>query len=148
MADYAPVGFHFKVDFLLPGLTANDVAFQEVNGLSVEVETEDYAEGGENRFVHTLPVKTKYANLELKRGLLLNSGISRWIKNSLEQFIFFPTNLVITLLNENHKPLAAWSVIHAIPLSWSVDSFNAMESKIVVESITLSYQYWVKINIT
>jgi len=48
---YPPVGFHFKVEVL--GLPPNDfdVRFTEVSGLSVELATEEVAEGGENRFV-------------------------------------------------------------------------------------------------
>lgn len=149
--DYTiPVGFHFSVEFL-PGFNnqpkvdfvKSDMQFQEVNGLSVTVETEDYIEGGENRFVHTLPVRTKYADLELKRGLVVNdSGITDWIKSALEDFNFSPVNLVIMLLNEQHEPLVTWQVYNAIPIEWTIDSFNAMESKLVIESLKLSYQYF------
>jgi len=64
---YPPVGFHFKVEFVGIG-NDNDVRFQSVSGLSVEFDTEAYEEGGENRFEHTLPVRTKYPDLSLKRG--------------------------------------------------------------------------------
>ena len=74
---------------------------------------------------------------------MLDSGISFWIKNSLEKFIFFPAQLVITLLNEEHKPMALWSFINANPLDWSLDSFSAEESKVVVESLKFSYQYFI-----
>ena len=140
MSYYPPVGFHFRVDFFLPSLTANDIMFREVNGLSVTVETETYVEGGQNHFIHTLPVRTKYANLELKRGLLLDSGIAKWVMDSLEHFEFQPANLLITLLNENHQPRATWNVVNAIPIEWSIDSLNAEDNKIVVESMSLVYQ--------
>ena len=46
---YPVSGFHFVVYF--NGLLPNpiDISFQSVSGLSVTVETESYAEGGENR---------------------------------------------------------------------------------------------------
>lgn len=139
---YPPVGFHFRVDFQLPGLTANDIQFQEVSGLTVGIEMENYAEGGENRFVHKLPVRTSYQDLILKRGLLLDSGISQWVINAIEKFEFQPANLLVALLNEEHQPLAVWEVINALPAEWSVDSFNAQDNKIVVESLKLTYQYF------
>ena len=54
---YPPVGFHFRVEFDLPGASDNDMRFREVGGLSVELEEETYNEGGENRFVQKLPVR-------------------------------------------------------------------------------------------
>lgn len=139
MAEYHPVGFHFLVTFELE-THSQDVQFQEVSGLNVTVETESFAEGGENRFVHTLPVRTKYAELELKRGLLIGSGITKWVRDAIEKFRFHPVNISISLLNENHEPLRSWYVINAIPIDWSIDSFNAGESKIVIESFKLNYQ--------
>lgn len=140
--NYPPVGFHFAVVFELFPQTPNDFRFQEVQGLSVEVETEEFKEGGENRFVHKLPTRTKYQELVLKRGMFVGSGIILWCRNAIENFDFQPTNLTITLLNEDHIPIAAWYVVNAYPVSWSITDLNAMESKVVVESIKLRYNYF------
>ncbi len=80
---YPPVGFHFKVEFVGIG-NDNDVRFQSVSGLNVEYDVESYKEGGENRFEHKLPVRTKYADLSLKRGMLLDSAIIDWCKDAFE----------------------------------------------------------------
>ena len=61
-----PVGFHFKVEFTGIETTQNDHQFQSVSGLSIDLETEEIAEGGENRFKHKIPVRTKFPNLVLK----------------------------------------------------------------------------------
>lgn len=142
MANYAPVAFHFKVEFFLNGLIQQDSNFQEVSGLSVTVETEDYIEGGENRFTHSLPTKSSFADLELKRGMLKNSGIIKWIKDALLKFEYQPADLLVTLLNEKHEPLTVWKIIHAFPIEWTISPFNAMESSLVIESIKLKYQYF------
>ena len=60
-----PPVFAFRVD--IDG-AESDTSFQEVSGLEVQFETEDVVEGGQNRFVHRLPTRTKYSNLLLKRG--------------------------------------------------------------------------------
>ena len=43
--------------------------FVECRGLAVEVEVHEYAEGGNNEFVHQLPGRLIYPKLELARGM-------------------------------------------------------------------------------
>ena len=142
MFEYPPVGFHFLVTFQLFPQTPNDFRFQEVSGLEVEMEMETFLEGGQNRFTWQLPKRTRYSDITLKRGMFMGSGIILWCKNAIENFKFEPTNITIALLNENHVPLQAWYVVNAIPKKWSISSFNAQENSVVVESITLSYQFF------
>lgn len=139
---YPPVGFHFLVEFEGLGSKEKDHQFQSVSGLSVDLETEEIAEGGENRFKHKLPVKTKYPNLTLKRGILIDSVVIKWCRDAFESFSFKPVNLTIKLLNDKHQPLVSWNVVHAYPVKWSVEDFNAEESKLVIESFELSYNYF------
>ncbi len=141
-AYYPPVGFHFKVEFQGIATTSNDYQFQSVSGLSVDLETEEIAEGGENRFKHKIPVRTKYANLVLKRGLLLDSGLIDWCKKAIEDFEIEPINLTVILLNEKHEPLLTWDIVHAYPVKWVVEDFNAEESKLAIESLELTYNYF------
>ncbi|MBD8489277.1 phage tail protein [Echinicola sp. CAU 1574] len=139
---YPPVGFHFLVEFTDIDTGDNDQRFQSVGGLSVDIETESIIEGGENRFKHKFPVRTKYPNLVLKRGMLLDSKVIKWCKDAIENFIFQPSDITVKLLNEEHQPLHTWKIVHAYPVKWSVEDFNAEESKLVVETIELSYNYY------
>jgi phage tail-like protein len=136
---YPPLGFHFKVEFANLG---GEYQFQSVSGLNVELETEQIAEGGENRFKHKLPVSTRYPNLVLKRGIRVDSALTKWCREALENFDIKPTNITISLLNENHEPLMTWNVVHAYPLKWSVSEFNAEKSQLAIESIELAYNYF------
>lgn len=139
---YPPVGFYFKVEFEGIGAPENDAKFQSVSGLSADIQTEEVAEGGENRFKHKLPVKAKFSNLVLKRGMLLDSEVIDWCKEAIENFEFTPINLNVKLLNEEGQPLVTWKVSNAFPVKWSVDAFNSEESKLVAETIELSYNYF------
>ena len=145
--NYPAVNFHFIVGFELFPQSPRDVMFQEVSGLNVDVEMEEIKEGGENRFVHQLPTRTKYSDLVLKRGILIDSGVTEWIKSGVEDFEYQPINLLISLLNAEHIPLTSWHVTNAIPKKWEVSSFNAMNGEVVVETITLGYQYFKTISI-
>lgn len=139
---YPPVGFHFLVEFSGLENEEADVRFQSISGLTVSLETEDISEGGENRFKHKLPMKSSYPNLTLKRGMVVGSSLISWCKDALENFIFEPKDLTIKLLNEDHEPLQTWNVVHAYPIKWSVDDFNAQESKVVLETLELHYHYF------
>jgi phage tail-like protein len=119
-----------------------DTHFQAVTGLSVEYETETIKEGGENRFEHKLPVRTRYGDISLRRGLLLDSDVLRWCLDAFENRVFAPADLQIVLLNENHEPLKTWSVVQAWPKKWSVSEFNAEQNSLVIESLDLSYRYF------
>lgn len=138
---YPPVGFHFKVEILgIPGDT--DTRFSEVSGLSVELGTEEVAEGGEHRFVQKYPVRAKYPELTLKRGLLVNSEVINWIRRCIEDFQIKPMNIDVKLLNEEHQPLLTWHVIGAYPTKWTVSDLNASNNAIVTETLQLFYQYF------
>lgn len=143
---YPPVGFHFKVEFGLSGVQENDAFFQEVSGMNAELEVIPRKEGGENRFVHTLPVRTKFSDITLKRGLLQDSRVLEWCKSAVESLDIQPIEVWITLLNENHEPLQTLHLINAWPKKWSVSDFNAGQSQLVIETLVLAYQYFVIVN--
>ncbi|WP_276363711.1 phage tail protein [Daejeonella sp. H1SJ63] len=138
---YPPVGFHFKVEFVGIG-NDNDVRFQSVAGLSLEYDTESYKEGGENRFEHKLPLRTKYPDLSLKRGMLTDSKVIKWCLDALQNRDFKPVQINISLLNEEHQPLKTWNVYNAWPKKWSVSDFNSQDNSIVIETLDLSYNYF------
>ena len=139
---YPPWGFYFQVVFNKISKETNDVRFQSVSGLSVEYDYEPFREGGENRFEHKLPVRTKYADLVLKRGMLTDSGVIDWFLDAFNNRKFTPASITVNLMNEKHKPLRVWNVVNAIPKKWLVSDFNANENSIVVETMELSYRYF------
>jgi phage tail-like protein len=149
MSYYPPVGFRFKVKFEgLDDEVGEDIYFQSVAGLSVDIETEEFAEGGENRFKHKLPTRTKFPNLVLKRGLLKTSGLIKWCEKAFEDFEFKPLSLIISLYSDEGQdsvessPMITWKITHAIPVKWAIDDLNSQESKIVLETLELSYNYF------
>lgn len=137
-----PVGFHFLVTFLVGPQSPQDVRFMEVSGLNVEMEMESFKEGGLLHYTHQLPVRTKYEDLTLKRGMLYGSTIRNWLNLAFEQFVFQPVDIMIALLDENHVPVYRWMVSGAIPKKWQVSNFNASDNSIVVETLILSYKYF------
>ena len=156
MADYLKmypaVGFHFRVS--IDGTSDDgDSRFQAVSGLSVEVETETKKEGGENRFEHVLPVRTKYPLLVLKKGLIQSASFRQWCMDNINGIttmasddpskpLLTPKDVTVSLLNPDGDELMSWNIVRAWPKKWSVSDLNAEQSAIVVETIELQYQYF------
>ena len=139
---YPPVGFHFRVEFELPGTDPKDTCFQEVSGLNVEKETMAVRSGGD-WYTYKLPTITTYSNLVLKRGMMIDSSLIKWCKENIESLDEIePISVFVTLLNEQHEPIQTFHVVHAWPLKWSVSNFNAQENSIVIESLELTYKYF------
>jgi len=141
-AYYPPVGFHFRVEFDLPGAGDADIRFREVSGLSMELEEETYNEGGENRFVHRFPVRARSQDLVLKRGLLTSSTVRAWCEAAIQELDIQPVTVWVNLLNDAHEPLQTYTLVNAWPKKWSITDFNAESGEIVVESLELAYQYF------
>jgi phage tail-like protein len=138
---YPPWGFYYKVAFE-GGREPDEARFQTVSGLNVEYDTEEYKEGGENRFTHKLPVRTKYSDLVLKRGMLTGSETINWFLDAFRERVFRPRTVSVILMNEQGEPLRTWNVAHAVPKKWAVSDLNANENSLVVETLELTYRFF------
>lgn len=140
MAYPIQVGFYFEVDFGFSG--ENEVAFQEVGGLTVEITTEEYREGGLNQYSHRLPTGVKFGNLILKRAMFKDSRTVQWCKDAIDNFIFDPRPIMVTLLDlegEQKTPLVQWSFQNAYPVKWVISDFKSQDSTLVIETLELAY---------
>jgi len=77
--------------------------------------------------------------------MLLDSDVISWVRKAVENFEFKPTNVVVKLLNEKHEPLISWNIVHAYPVKWSLEDLNAEESKLAIETLELTYNYFNRI---
>ena len=143
-----PVAFHFSVAFQGTSPPVADMAFQEVSGLDREIETESVVEGGENRFVHQLPKPAKHGNLKLKRAMTTAaSGLVQWCKTVIEGDFaepIKPKDIIVSLLDEDGKPVAVWSITNAYPVKWNLGAFDAMKNELAIETIELAYNTLVR----
>src|SRR5262249_61566067 len=58
----------FRFEVRLDGLAV--AGFSECSGLQLEIEVQDYPEGGMNTFVRKFPGRVKQTNITLKRGIV------------------------------------------------------------------------------
>jgi len=124
--------FHVEVDGLL------FAGFTEVSGLSVEIETETYQEGGVNNAVHQLPKSVKYQNIVLKQGILFSDQMWTWIQEVMEGKIK-KRNGRILLLGPNRIPAWYWLFLDAYPVKWTASDLKATGNEIFMETLELSH---------
>jgi phage tail-like protein len=114
--------------------------FQEVTGLQVETETEDYREGGVNEYVHRLAGPTRYPqNLVLKKGLTDLESLWRWHQQVVRGDVK-RRNGSILLLDRAGLPAMWWDFTDAYPVKWSGPEFRAEQGAVAVEQLELVHR--------
>jgi phage tail-like protein len=112
--------------------------FTEVSGLSGEVETMSYNEGGRNDRVHKLPTRIKHPNLVLKRGVTKLDSLEKWFEtchSSPER-----TTVTLTMYDQELTKLRAWSFANAYPVKWTGPTFNVAQNQFATEAIEIAHE--------
>lgn len=139
--EYPLPAFYFKVVFV-KNQGNSDTSFQEVSGISTEMETEPVVEGG-NPYTLQLPKALKHDKLVLKRGIAdMGSPLVTLCQKALESNFALPIEpqqINVLLMNEEGSTVRGWTFDDAFPVKWSVDSFNSTKNDVAIETIELSY---------
>jgi phage tail-like protein len=131
---YLSVNFLVEIEGLVVG------GFQEVSGLQVETETEDYREGGVNEYVHRLAGPTKYPqNLVLKKGLTDIESLWSWHQQVVSGKLI-RRNGSIYLLDRAGLPAMWWNFTDAYPVKWSGPDLKAEQGTVAVEQVELAHR--------
>lgn len=135
------IGMRFAVLFMTGGVVPNplDLRFWKVSGLSMAVETESLAEGGQNLYTQQLPRSVSHGNLVLERGMVVGSPLNIEFNASLSTFKFITSNVLVTLLSEDGLPMAAWLFMKAWPVKWSTSDLDATTPGLVIDTMELAY---------
>jgi phage tail-like protein len=112
--------------------------FQEVTGLSVNVNTTDYCEGGVNNTTHKVIGHTSYGNVILKRGLT-DTNFLQWVLNFINGKLI-RKNVIISVLGDDGDNSIAYKLTRTVPVKWSGTDLNVMQDTIAVESIELAVE--------
>ena len=127
---------NFEVD--LQGLNVKLGFFTQVTGFSSQVDVLEYAEGGQNTFVHRLPTRTKQGNITLKRGVITSDKtLVDWYQKTVVQAQ--PVTLVITLKDTADKPIRTWNFVNAYPIKWTGGDLNAGGTEFLTESLEVAH---------
>lgn len=131
-----PVGsFHFgiEIDGIFEG------SFLRVTGIASEIEVEEYKEGGMNHFVHYMPVRVKYSNIILEKGVTKSKELLKWF-NQVKEGIMNKKNFSIVLWNNGGEIIRRWNFQNGYPIKWEASDLDAMGNSILIEKIELTHE--------
>jgi phage tail-like protein len=107
--------------------------FTEVSGLSIEVSTEEYPEGGNNDYVHKIIGRTKIGNVTLKKGVTKSRDFLKWVIE-VSQGKFIRKNISIVMYDLQGKFVQRWNFIEAAPVKWTGAQFQSSGNSAAIET--------------
>jgi len=119
-------------------------AFTECSGLEVSTEIQEYAEGGNNGFVHVFPGRTKYSHVTLKRGFVISNEIFDWYKQMEscvaqgKAFSFQQVSIILHNVEPGMEGMR-WDLDRAFPVKWVGPSLKTDEAVVAVETLELAH---------
>jgi phage tail-like protein len=120
--------------------------FNEVSGLQIDIDVEEYTEGGENGFVHKLPGRMKWPNLVLKRGITKDDVFMAWLQQAVGDGMATRNGqskrytAAVTLLGpDGVTRLRKWNVVDAIPVRWTGPTFASDATSAAVEELEIAH---------
>jgi phage tail-like protein len=124
---------HFKVS--VPGLTIG--TFRNCNGLSMEFDVFEWAEGGNNEFVHHLPGRMRYPYLTLSSGMTDDLAMQTWFWKTREQAEL--KEVTIELQTQDGQTKRAWSFADAFPVRWTGPGIAADATALSIETLEIAH---------
>lgn len=113
--------------------------FSECSGFHIETEVMEYAEGGWNNYTHKLPVRTKYSNIVLKRGLDPGSDLYTWFVDTINGYNVKRKNITISIYKPNGDLAQSWAIREAYPVKWSCPDLRTDAGATAVESVEIAH---------
>lgn len=129
---YLSYRFLVEIEGLIVG------GFSEASGLQVEIETEEYREGGVNDHVHKLPKSTKYQNITLKRGITDSDVLWTWQQGAVDGMIHRKNGRIVLLDPEGNESWH-WTFEDAYPVKWMGPDLKADGNAIAIETLELAH---------
>ena len=138
MAQEYPIPrFHFQVQW-----GGAKISFTEVTGLVMEREKIEYRHSDSKDFNKiAMPGMGKISNITLKRGKFEGDfDYNTWLEDIANERVEKRRDLTITLLNEKHNPVAAWSAARCFPVKITAPDLKSDANEIAVESLEVAHE--------
>jgi phage tail-like protein len=111
--------------------------FSECSGIGVEYDVLEYAEGGNNQYVHQLRGRVRYPNVVLARGITHEDELLNWFYTA-EKPENRPT-VTITLQDSLGTAVRHFALSAAIPVRWTGPRAGAGSDGGATESLEISH---------
>jgi len=131
--------FLFEVDGVAIG------TFREVRGLHVTVKVIEFAEGGQNGYVHKVPDRMTWPNIVFRRGMTQSDALFDWLqKSSGEGFAGNQNKLTrntgaVTALDTAGDRLRSWEFADVFPVRWVGPDFVVGSNQALEEELEIAH---------
>ncbi len=140
--------FGLSMRFSVKAAQVNLGEWSSCKGLKVEFKTEEIREGGNSTVAAILPVEVSYGQITLERAMEAKDSIKvqNWLKDVVRNWMdgargaaYQGTTVTIVLMDYKGRPVADWSLRHAIPVSWTGPSLSAKDNNVALETLQLAH---------
>ena len=133
--DHPYGNYNFLVE--IDGVAA--AGFQEVSGLSVEIDVIAYRDGSDRTgAVRRMPGLHKVPDVTLKRGVAGQTDLYDWLRAVINGQAA-RRNIAISLLPEDRSgPVARWKLFNAFPVRFTLGPLNAKGTDVAMEELVLA----------
>jgi phage tail-like protein len=132
--------YNYRVE--LGGTT---VAFSEVSGLSISLDTTTYKEspvesGAPGPRTMHMPAQRKEVTVTLKKGIMRGISVPTFFKwiNSIQINQVDKQDIYVRLCDENGDAVISWKVINAFPTKLDAPTFDAKSNDAAIETMQLT----------
>jgi phage tail-like protein len=129
------------------GTPLGDGAFQECSGLDIEMDVQDYQEGGRNDAVVRRVGRAKYQPLVLKRGMFLGDGgrVNRdlwvWLQGVVSGVR--PVQRydgIVEVMYAGQLTAAQWTFYGGLPAKLTGPQLNARTGEVAIEELHIAHE--------
>jgi phage tail-like protein len=130
------VKFQFSVK-----IGGEEAYFQEVTGLSAEIQQIEYQRGNSPAFSTVkMPGIKKYGNITLKKGIFKNDKGFRELYKQVVMNTFKRRTIYISLLDENNQVAMSWTLANAFPCKITVTDMKSDANEPAVETMEIAHE--------
>jgi phage tail-like protein len=129
------------------GAPLGDGAFQECSGLEVEMDVQEYQEGGRNDGVIRSVGRGKYSPVVLKRGMFFSAGgeVNRDLWGWLQDVIAGKRPVprydgIIQVMSSGEDVVATWVFDRGLPQKVRGPELNAKTGEVAIEELHIAHE--------
>jgi phage tail-like protein len=130
----------------LAGTLLADGGFQECTGLEVEMDVQEYLEGGRNDGVIRRVGRGKYGQIVLKRGMLYDGGgvdlqLWGWLQSIVAgERPVRRCNGAVEVMSVGDQIAAVWTFDRGLPARIRGPELNARTGEVAIEELTIAHE--------
>lgn len=124
-----------------------DGAFQECTGLEIEMDVQQYEEGGRNDGIIQRAGRAKYTNLVLKRGMFyddqgqVNRELWQWLQDTIGGVRPLPRyDGLVQVMGVGEEVVATWVFERGLPAKIRGPELNGKSGEIAIEELHIAHE--------